>query len=287
MINKMKESGFCFGTRKAIEKTLCLVHDKETSEKLFLFGNVVNNDDVIKQLLDNGVIVSEDVNSIPKGSTVVIRTHGVSKSIYDKLKSKKILIEDCTCINVEKLHKIVEQDSSKGYKIILVGKKNHPEIIGTMGWCSSKFVYIVEKLTDLKNINLSGKICVLAQTTCNAELWRKVINTIIKENNLAEIHDTRCRVITHRQEKAIIIAKVSDVMIVIGDKTSSNSCELYKICHSVCKNTFLISSLSDLKNNAILLKLIANHSDIGLVGSASTSDETILEIYEYCKILNQ
>ena len=309
----MSESGFCFGVQKAVEKAYEQYKSKSAEKQIYLYGDLVNNSHVMQDFKDKGFLVSEDTNSIPSSSIVVIRTHGVPCSVMDVLISKNITIDDCTCTNVKKIHNLVTEKSNNNYKIIVVGKKTHPEVIGILGCCSSGSACVVGEEVDFDSLDLSGKVCVVVQTTFNRKKWEKLIGLMFEKNVSIEIHDTLCNVTSDREEKAKKIAESSDVMLVIGDQTSSNSRELYCQCRSVCENTFSINSLGtndiklqklndlcsltyeenlftntlfDLENDETISKLLFNSTDIGLAASASTPANVISDVYNYLQFID-
>ncbi|MCL2508965.1 MAG: 4-hydroxy-3-methylbut-2-enyl diphosphate reductase [Oscillospiraceae bacterium] len=281
MVLKMKESGFCAGVRNAALKAGLRHGDILAGKQVYLYGNLVNNAHVMKTFLDKGFRVTDDIDAIPDGSIAVIRAHGVPRSVYESLHKKNAVIEDCTCVRVKKVHEIVGARNADGYKILVIGKANHPEVTGTVGWCTDGPAYVVEKESDLGGIDLSGKICVVAQTTCGRALFSSISNLILEKNPSAEIYDTLCNVTKDREEKARKIAEASEVMLVIGDGGSSNSRELYEQCRCVCGAVFFIGSLADLEKNADIGKAIAGCSTVGLAASASTPDDIISGVYHY------
>lgn len=280
MVILMQESGFCAGARHAMN--MALQHENEIGNReVVLFGNLVNNRHVMQDFIEKGFVIEDNVNLIPKNSVVVIRAHGIPKVVYDELKKKELSIEDCTCNKIQKIHDIVSQKSFDGYKILVIGKRNHPEVVGIVGWCVSGLVNVIEDESEIYGLDISGKICVVAQTTYNRDLWEQITEKILEINPNSEIFDTLCNVTKNREYKAKEIAKTVNSMIVIGDSNSSNTCELFRQCSLNCKNTMLFSCLSDLLENTNKLNKILKSFKIGLVGSASASDEKISEIYNY------
>ncbi|MDR0491198.1 MAG: 4-hydroxy-3-methylbut-2-enyl diphosphate reductase [Oscillospiraceae bacterium] len=281
VIKLMPESGFCAGVKNAIY----LAREQSTNilagMTVYLYGDLVNNKHVMNSFLDQGFCVTSDIKGIPSGSIVLIRTHGVPQAVYEEFNAKNVSVIDCTCVRVIKIHEIVEEKSRDGYKIVVIGKEKHPEVIGTVGWCPAGAASVIEKEGDLSRVDLTGKVCVVAQTTCNVELWEKATRQILARNPSAEIYDTTCSVTKNRVEKAKGIAASCDAMFVIGDNGSSNSRELYKQCCTVCGNTAFITSLPDIERNSDILGLILRNNVIGLAGSASTPDEVIAEVYNY------
>lgn len=285
MIHKLQESGFCFGVRNAVN-TAWKQEDKLGKKQVIMLGNLVNNDLVIQKFTEKGFTVVEDVYSIPENSVVIIRAHGVPRAVYEELGKKKIEVVDCTCAKIQKIHKIVEQKSFSEYKVIIIGKEKHPEVIGIMGWCAPDTAFVIENESDLNNLDVSGKVCVVAQTTCGKNIWEKIVSKILKANPLCEVYDTLCSVTKVREDKAKKLSQSMDTMIVIGDANSSNSRELYKQCCMECKDTFFISGLSELQGNIAISDKILHSADAGLIGSASVSDEVISEVYHYLVFLD-
>lgn len=280
MICQIKDSGLCLGARNAIE--IARKHENELQQRqIILFGELVNNDFIMQNFIKNGYVMKENVNVLPENAVVVIRAHGVSQSVYEELKKKNIVIEDSTCVKIKKIHKIVEQKSTEGYKVIIVGKKNHPEVIGIAGWCVPGSAIVVECESDLNGLDLSGKICIVAQTTCNRNVWEEISDKAVKINASCEVYNTLCDVIKVRVDNARELAQSVDTMIVMGDKNSSNSQELYRQCSLKCINTFFISTLSALQEDTSMLDKILHSSNIGLVSGASVSDNAIAEVYNF------
>ncbi len=278
MVTKMQESGFCFGARRAVDRAM---QYEPRQKNVILLGNIVNNENVVQSFKDKGFLVFEDINLIPENVVVIIRAHGVPRAVYDELKEKKVTIIDCTCVKVSKIHEIVYQKSCDNYRIVIIGKRNHPEVVGTLGWCFSGSAIVIENESDLNDMDLTGKICVVAQTTCSKKLWENVTRRMLKINESIELYDTLCDVMRNREEKAKEIAKGSDTMIVVGDISSSNSRELYKECCTVCENTFLISSYIEIENDVKIRNAIIDSINVGVAGSASAPDNVIDDVYNY------
>ena len=291
MVVKMQESGFCAGVQSAVKKA----NEQQTliakGKKVYLYGDLVNNDYVMQTFMDRGFEIADDINEIVPGSTAIIRAHGVSKHVYETLSMNNVSIKDCTCPKVIKIHEIVRQKCLNGYRIIIVGKKGHPEVEGTIGWCPENSASVIENESDLNDIDLSGKICVVAQTTCHREFWGTVTRFIRSKNSAAEIEDTLCPTTGNRERKAKELSESADAMVVVGGKNSSNSRELYNVCKASCKNTFFVDSLGELDGNDAAKKAISNASIasvasvIGVAGSASTPTNVIDDVYSYLSFL--
>ncbi len=270
-----KTAGFCFGVSNAVKKTYQLLD--RTPGQLYTFGPIIHNDQVVNELCSKGVKIAQTVDDIDETGCVVIRAHGVGPAVYEELGRKSIEVVDGTCPDVKKIHKLVNEKYREGYQIVIVGDKNHPEVIGINGWCDNT-AFIAENTEDIDEFSskISNKpICVVAQTTITSEKWQtineylnKVFENIIK-------FDTICNATSRRQNEAAEIAKDVDFMVVVGSKHSSNTRKLFEICKNYCKETYNIETSGDLPPMDI--KKIKK---VGITAGASTPDWIIKEVIE-------
>jgi len=233
----------------------------------------------MRKYREKGFLVTNNIDDIQPNSTVIIRAHGVPRAVCESLQAKGVTIQDCTCAKVKNTHKIVERAGDNGSTIIIIGEKNHPEVIGTRGWCKNNNAVVLETEADLAGIDWASPICVVAQTTCKRDWWNKACALVLQKCPDASIHDTLCSVLTDKLEKSAKIARDVHAMIIVGDKKSANSVELYNACRNVCKDTIFVSSLEDLLAQDI--KSLHLWSSFGLVGSASAPAEIVDDIYDY------
>jgi 4-hydroxy-3-methylbut-2-enyl diphosphate reductase len=268
-VSAVGEHGFCFGVKAAVHKAWAQVEAVERGEVVYLYGDLVNNEQVMARFLGAGFVVAESVEEIVENSTVVIRAHGVGKAVYAALEAKNARIIDCTCVKVKKIHEIVSGKKN----VIIVGKKNHPEVTGILGWCENGRV--VESVVVLAEPFCAQELCVVAQTTCKKNLWEKAVEKIKEKAPNAEIHDTLCDVIEKRVENAVETAKKADCMVVVGDKKSANSVELFEACKAVCERVYFVAELAD------LLEDFSGEGKIKVVGSASAPSDVIDEIADF------
>lgn len=274
-----KSAGFCFGVDNAVKKVYQLLDTN--NERIFTFGPVIHNDQVVNYLKRKGVKIVNDIDEVNEKGHIVIRAHGVTPVIYKKIKDKGLILEDATCPYVKKIHNLVEQKSSEGYRIIIVGDKNHPEVIGINGWCNDN-AYIVNSADDVEKLKKSDeKICVVAQTTITKEKWHEV-NEALKEKfeNILKF-DTICSATTKRQSEVEEISKVVDLMIIIGDKKSSNTQKLCDISRKHCPLTFKVETSLDLPQIDV-----EKIKKIGISAGASTPDWVIEEVIRKMSELN-
>ena len=168
-----KEAGFCFGVKRAMKMAW---DELELNSDIYALGPLIHNKQAVQRYEDKGLVTVDTINDIPNDKSVIIRSHGVSSDIYDKANSNNLNIIDTTCPFVKKIHNIVKEFYEKGYKIIIIGDKNHPEIIGINGWCENSAL-IVKSIDDVNSLNLynNSKYCLVAQTTLNLELYNEII----------------------------------------------------------------------------------------------------------------
>ena len=263
-----KECGFCFGVKNAVEIA-------RNTTNAYTYGEIIHNEYVTARLRQAGVTPVDDLESLRKGDTLILRSHGAPKSVYEGAQQKGITIIDATCPFVKKIHGIVSDMSAKGYHIVIVGKASHPEVIGIQGWCESSSV--VNENTDLSFLLAYDKICVVAQTTLESEKFSVIIKKIVKlPLKTVEIFNTICYTTIKRQNEAKCLAAVCDAVLVVGSKTSSNTNELFAICAEKCRHSFHVQSVDELKK--INLR---PYNVIGVTAGASTPSELIMEVKEY------
>ncbi len=263
-----KSAGFCYGVNRAVKT----VYEQLENTKVVTLGEIIHNKVVTSDLSIKGANVINDLDEYT-GGTLIIRTHGVTEEIINNINEKNICYNDCTCPDVKRIHKIVEEKSKDGFDIIVVGNEVHPEVEGILGWCKSNTTVISDE-TDSKIDGLQKdiKYFVVAQTTYNSEMFENVIKKLNEKKINISYKNTICNATEVRQKEAIEISKKVNVMIVLGDKKSSNSTKLFELCKKNCKNTYFIESITDLQ-----LKFICNSGNIGITAGASTPQAIIKE----------
>ena len=260
------ESGFCFGVTDAVERTVSL-----KGEDVYLLGEIIHNEAVIERLKKAGVKTVNDIEEVPRG-TVVIRAHGVGKDVYEKAERKGLKIVDCTCPNVRKIQNIVREHYGQGYRIVILGKADHPEVVGLNGWCGGTALVIDENTAP--DFLRYEKVCVVAQTTFSNDKFERFLKNIPKEcPKTVEIFKTICYTTIKRQKEAARLAGTCDAVIVLGSFKSNNTKELYEICRHRCNDVFWISSPDELDT-----KKVKNFKKVGIVSGASTPMEQSLEV---------
>ncbi len=278
---RAKNAGFCPGVKHAVETVYEQVK-KEKKTQIYTYGPIIHNEEVVKDLEGRGVKVirtEDELEALDEG-VVIIRSHGVPKRIYDKLKEKKIATVDATCGFVKKIHKIVEEESAKGSHIVIIGDPAHPEVEGIRGWAGSK-ADVIHNAAEAEEFVCTEKcrICVVSQTTFNYNKFKELVEIISKKGYDISVLNTICNATKERQEEAGSIAEGVDAMIVIGDKHSSNTQKLFEICKRACNNTYYIQTLDDLDMNQL-----RSVETVGITAGASTPNNIIEEVQNNVRI---
>lgn len=281
-----KTAGFCFGVQRAVDKVYELIDS--CPDRLFTLGPIIHNEEVVNDLEKKGVRVAseEELKTLPEGSTVVIRSHGVGKKVYDQLEECGLSYVDVTCPFVLKIHRIVEKESKAGSHIVIIGDPDHPEVVGICGWCIGPYTVIRTKQDALDFVPPEGKnVCIVSQTTFNYNKFKDLVEILRKKRydntvlNILNILNTICNATEERQKEAKAIAGEVDTMLVVGGRHSSNTQKLFEICKKECGNTYYIQTPVDLDS-----EMFQCSSYVGITAGASTPKKIIEEVQEHVRI---
>jgi len=286
-------AGFCFGVKRAMNMAWNEL-DKSDKVAIYALGPLIHNKQAVAKYEERGMLTVDTIEEIEKIESekvrrginaskdreMIIRSHGVSKSIYDEAKLKNIPIIDTTCPFVRKIHYLANKCFEDGKQLIVIGDRNHPEIIGINGW-SSHSAIIAKNLEEISNISFETNkdYFIVAQTTMNEKEFDAIINYIRSLDIKFEVENTICSATRVRQESARELAQKVDLMIVIGGKHSSNTQKLVKICQDIV-DTFSIEIKEDLDRN-----LLEKYHTIGITAGASTPDWIIEEVINFLREL--
>lgn len=278
-IRLAESAGFCFGVKRAVEQ---VYEQIGKGQNIVTFGPIIHNEEVVKDLEAKGVSVietEEELKTLREG-TIVIRSHGVSRKIYDLIEERGLKCVDATCPFVKRIHRIVEKESREGKKIVIIGNPGHPEVEGIMGWSETPAA-VIESEKEAENFmeNTSQPIFIVSQTTFNYNKFKELVEIFKKRGYNVNVVNTICNATEERQSEAARIAAEVDVMIVIGGKHSSNTRKLYEICSEKCAATYFIQTLEDLH-----LELPKTATLVGITAGASTPNNIIEEVQNYVRI---
>lgn len=269
-IRVAESAGFCFGVKRAIEMAYEAIG---VEPKLYSYGQLIHNKTVTDDLASKGLEIVENLDGLTEG-TLLIRSHGVGKALYDEAEAKGLKILDGTCPFVKKIHNIVHEKLANGMGIIIVGDGTHPEVIGINGWCENAAVILEdEEAAKTKEIPEKDRYAVVVQTTFRQAKFDKILEILQDRGINMEIHNTICSATEKRQTEAEELSKTVDKMIVIGGKNSSNTQKLVEICAKNCGNTVYIETICDL-----VLNNFGKDDKIGITAGASTPPAIIKEV---------
>lgn len=268
-----ESAGFCFGVKRAVDK---VYEQIETGKKIYTYGPIIHNEFVVQDLGKKGVEVIESEEALEQltEGTIVIRSHGVPKSICEKIEKQGLECVDATCPFVKRIHKIVEKESAAGRQIVIIGNAGHPEVEGIQGWSVTPAIVIESEKEAQEFVPEAGKkLCIVSQTTFNYNKFQELVEIIKKKGYDISVLDTICNATEERQTEARKIAAESDLMIVIGDKHSSNTQKLYEISKKECANTYYIQTSKDMDYHQI-----QSINNVGITAGASTPNNIIEEV---------
>ena len=276
-IKKAESAGFCFGVNRAITIVGDFIRD---GEKVCTLGPIIHNMEVVRELKEQGCRPVESIGEVQPDEILVIRSHGVPRSVIDEIEEKKLRWRDATCPFVKKIHRIVAEADPETELVLVAGNAQHPEVQGIIGNCKAE-CYTFNNEGELDNLltNILKEnnklVKVVAQTTFDTKEWKKSVKKLKKLCTNSKIFDTICNATSVRQSEADEIAAQSDFMVVIGDRHSSNTAKLFDICKRRCGNTVLIETAAELDMNQVRAA-----ENIGVTAGASTPAKIIKEVLD-------
>ena len=271
-ITLAKTAGFCFGVDRAVNMVYELLKE---GKKVCTLGPIIHNPQLVAELESKGVRIVKSPEEVNEGETLVIRSHGVAREVYNRAKNCNIEVADATCPFVAKIHKIVS--SAKG-PVLIAGDPMHQEVLGIIGHCATPFFVFsdereLKKLIDENDFSSLESLTVVSQTTFNKELFEKCKKILKKVYTNCIIFDTICCATSDRQKEAATLAACNDTMVVVGGRHSSNTAKLFDVCSAFCENTLFAETANELD-----FSRFANSRNIGVVAGASTPAGIIKEV---------
>lgn len=274
-IKLAKSAGFCFGVKRALEIAL---KTSLLGKKVYMLGDIVHNENVVK-LIENAGIKKVKRLKKSKNAVLLIRAHGTSINIFKKAISLGYNIVDATCPMVKEIHRVAKEMEKKGYRIIVIGDKNHDEVRGIIGQLKKRAL-VIDKLgkTSLNKIKKTAKACIVVQSTQNLDKTLEIADAIKRYIPDLVFFNTICKPTRTKQAEIKTMPLENDLMIIIGSKNSANTKRLYEISHALNKKTRWVNSKKDIK-----ISWLKDARRIGITAGASTPQETIAEITSYIR----
>ncbi len=275
-ITLAESAGFCFGVNRAVKMVYDLL---EQGKKVCTLGPIIHNPQLVEELCNRGVRQVSSPDEVGDNEVLVIRSHGVAKSVLDECAACNVCVEDATCPFVAKIHKIVQDESTNGNVIIVAGDPNHSEVKGILGHCVGE-CYVVGSPEELENLIISKdfsekSVVLVSQTTFNEEVFVNIQKIFKKLCTNAKIFDTICNATSIRQNEAAALAAENDAMVVVGGKHSSNTAKLADVCREYCPLVIFAETAQQLD-----VKALRSVRSVGVVAGASTPAAIIKEVLE-------
>jgi len=278
-ISVAEQAGFCFGVKRALK----LINEyHRQGKKIQTFGPLIHNTPVLNELAARGIDQVSSLAGIDKDKTLCIRTHGIPSSVEGRLKRKGVPILDATCPLVKKGQKIIERLGQGGGQVLIVGDKNHPEIVAARSY--ARGVKIINSLAGARALPRCREISVVAQTTLNTEFFKEVVAILLDKTEKLHVFNTICRATQDRQEAVRKLAPKVDALIVVGSRISSNTKKLFNIARGINKNSLQIETCADLRDKKTLARLKKSAS-IGISAGASTSPQELDNVKKFLQKL--
>ncbi|MCR5746449.1 MAG: 4-hydroxy-3-methylbut-2-enyl diphosphate reductase [Lachnospiraceae bacterium] len=274
-------AGFCFGVERAVNT----VYDALSNEDvIYTYGPIIHNESVVEELDQKGVKIInslEELKEITYG-TVIIRSHGVTRQVYEILENNGLKYIDATCPFVLKIHRLVDEAAKDGCHIIIAGDRTHPEVEGILSFAGEN-VTVIQNEAEAEGFEAAedSKLFMVAQTTFNSNIFNKFVEIFNKKYYNISIVNTICNSTALRQKETAELAEMVDAMIVIGGTHSSNTRKLYDIAKSKCEHTIFVQTLDDLILRKDDIPLRA--SCVGITAGASTPKKIIEEVQNYVR----
>ena len=271
-----EQSGFCHGVRNAISIVEEVLKERK---EVYSLGAIIHNSDVVERLAKNGLKTVENIDQIPAGSTVIIRSHGAAPKQIAELTEKGAEIIDATCVFVKRVQEIASELCGEGYKVVIIGDENHPEVQAVLGYAEDAAVIADE--SDLCKLPKDGKLGIICQTTKGPEYFGEMLGAISTAGfRELKVINTLCKETIKRQESAVEVCKKADVMFVLGGLTSANTKRLVELCKKYNNQTFHLQNFKEFDKSMVFGKKTA-----GVTAGASTPEWIITEFVENLNLL--
>lgn len=268
-IHVAEHAGYCFGVRRALD--MATEYLSKHDGKAYSLGPIIHNPKVVEEFRKRGLVPVDSLDEVEDG-VLLLRSHGVEKTILEQAQKMNIEVVDATCPFVRNAQRMARRLSEDGYEIIVVGEESHPEVRGIMSY-SIKEPLVVQNAEELKDKPIGTKVGVLAQTTQTKENFIDVVVVVLDSAHECRAYNTICHATLSRQASSIELAKTVDVMFVVGGKNSANTTRLADLCRSAGATAYHIESADEIDP-----EMIRDKKNIGITAGASTPRSQVEEI---------
>ena len=270
-----KDSGYCFGVRDAVDLAY---KTAEESGDVYMLGNIVHNENVVKDLETVGAKVVRSLDKVPDGKPILFRAHGTATDVWNEAKDKGVNIIDATCPLVKEIHNEVKALALEGRRIIIIGDHGHDEVIGIASQVKNPIV--VSSPEEAQNLRKMKKVGIVSQSTQTIENVQTIINIIMTKAFDLRFVNTICFPTKRNQQQLKDLSEKCDVMLIIGSFTSANSKRLHQLALERNKKSYQVTCANDIES-----KWFNNAETVGITAGASTPDSIIQDVVRYCETL--
>ena len=272
--------GFCFGVQRAIK--LAREAAGRHGRPIRTLGPIIHNPQVIAELRREGVRAVRRFSHLKPGEVLIIRSHGIPRSVEKRMRARGLQVIDATCPFVKKAQNLVAQLVQEGCaSILIVGEPHHPEVEGIVSYGPPGQVHVVQSVGDLKLLKLAGRVGLVAQTTQSPAAFRRVLASLRRRRGITlRVHDTICRETNRRQADALRLARRCDAILIVGGKNSANTARLHLRCRAVNSRAFHIEQADELT-----AEMLQGVKTLGLVSGASTPVSIVKEIVRKAEVV--
>lgn len=275
-ITLAEHAGFCFGVGQAVQAACVALQEAvQDGETLYCLGPLIHNKEAARDFAEKGLVTVDALDEVPDGARVLIRAHGEPPETFEEGARRSLALIDATCPFVNKIHDLAQQAAQADRWVVIIGDPAHPEVAGITGWAGPSSI-VVEDAAGIEAVRstLEGKpLTIVAQTTITAEKFSECTERLREISEDVIVCDTICQATKQRQNSARKLAEVSDAMVVVGDRSSSNSQKLVEICKNVCQTVYFVENIGDLP-----LQELQKCCKIGVAASASAPERIIKEV---------
>ncbi len=272
-IRRAEKGGFCFGVRRAVDIAM---QNANSGRPVYTLGPIIHNSQVVDRLRGAGVQVAQDLEQLPRGAVVVVRSHGVPPEVLERCRVLGLDVVDATCPCVKRIQNRVSESAAQGLPVVIIGEREHPEVEGIAGWCAGKAI-VVSSAADVEALPPMPKACVVAQTTTPEALWCELLQKLREHIPELDVYPSICHATSERQQEATELAeqmeRLGGAVVVVGGRDSSNTKKLYQICAALCPRTWWVEQADELPMDEI-----GRYEDIAIISGASTPDWIIEEV---------
>ena len=270
-----KDSGYCFGVRDAVDLAY---KTAEESGDVYMLGNIVHNENVVKDLETVGAKVVRSLDKVPNGKPILFRAHGTATGIWNDAKDKGMNIIDATCPLVKEIHNEVKALALEGRRIIIIGDHGHDEVIGIASQVKKSI--IISSPEEAQNLRKMKKVGIVSQSTQTIENVQTIINIIMTKAFDLRFVNTICFPTKRNQQQLKDLSEKCDVMLIIGSFTSANSKRLHQLALERNKKSYQVTCANDIES-----EWFNNVETVGITAGASTPDSIIQDVVRYCETL--